>query len=156
MEKYIKISVLEDNKNNINNLKTLNNLCQISNKLNILNNNLINKTYDDFYMDLNFEIDNNNNNNNNNNNKISKNLIKKATFYIKIKDEYKNINLSEESVINCINYNSCPICLNTIFNKNDIIKLNCNHVFCTKCYNAWHTTCINNNNGVSCPLCRSK
>ena len=152
MEKYIKISVLDDKKNNINNLKAINNLCKINNKLNTLNNNLINKTYDDFYMDLNFEIDNGNDVNN----KISKNLIKKATFYIKIKDEYKNINLSEESLINCINYNSCPICINTIFNKNNIIKLNCCHVFCTKCYDAWRATCINNNNGVSCPLCRSK
>jgi hypothetical protein len=152
MEKYIKIPVLDDNKNNINNLKAINNLYQINNKLNTLNNNLINKTYDDFYMDLNLEIDNINDVNN----KLSKNLIKKATFYIKIKDEYKNINLSEESIINCINYNSCPICLNTIFNKNDIIKLNCNHVFCTKCCDAWHSTCINNNNSVSCPICRSK
>jgi len=154
MEKYIKISVLEDNKNNINNLKAINNLCQISNKLNILSDNLTNKTYDDFYMDLNFEIDNGNDVNNNN--KISKNLIKKATFYIKIKDEYKNINLSEESLINCINYNSCPICFNTIFNKNDIIKLNCNHVFCKNCFSSWRAKCINNNNRVSCPLCRSK
>jgi hypothetical protein len=145
MEKYIKIPILEDN---------LNKLCQISNKLNILSDNLTNKTYDDFYMDLNFEIDNYNDVYNNN--KISKNIIKKATFYIKIKDEYKNINLSEESLINCINYNSCPICFNTIFNKNDIIKLNCNHVFCTKCFSSWNLKCNSNNLDTSCPLCRSK
>ena len=59
----------------------------------------------------------------------------------------------------------CPICYEY---KENIIKLNCNHIFCTLCINKWYKTylsiqdplteetIIDADLNVPCPICRTK
>jgi hypothetical protein len=73
--------------------------------------------------------------------------------YYKYKYKYKNlllldmkggVNLKDDYGI-IDNDMNCSICLLSLFDT-ECIKLNCNHVF--------HTKCINNNTIQNCPLCR--
>lgn len=147
METYLKIPVCE-----------INQAYDISMKLNILNNQLNNKIYDDYSINLlndNYDDDIDYRNNKYNNCKSistkrnNKNPIQKAIFYMKISDDIDiNNNIFKHNIL------KCPICYNTILNKNNYMNLQCNHTFCNECYVSWNETCITNNTDTTCPLCR--
>ncbi len=136
METYIRIPIIE-----------IEEVFDINTKLNMLNNQLNNKIYDNFS----FNLYDNNDIDNKYINKNKKNLIKKSVFYMKISNK-NNININNKIFEH--NIVKCPICYNTILHKNNYIKLKCNHVFCNKCYDSWNETCISKNTNTSCPLCR--
>ena len=80
-----------------------------------------------------------------NNNKLSNHFIKQCN---KI-----NMNIYKKSL-------DCSICLNDIniedYKKkpNDLIFLNCHHVFHTNCIQSWIGTQVKVGREVNCPLCR--
>jgi len=47
----------------------------------------------------------------------------------------------------------CSICLEEIM-PSDSFKLNCKHVFHSKCINKWASSCMNEDANTSCPLCK--
>jgi len=140
METYLKIHISE-----------INQAYDISMKLNILNNQLNNKIYDDYSINL-FNADYNDCDDKYNSGKSikrnNKNPIQKAIFYMKISDDINNNNIFKHNIL------KCPICYNTILNKNNYMNLKCNHTFCNECYVSWNETCISNNTDTTCPLCR--
>ena len=99
---------------------------------------------------------NNNNNNNNNNTDSHENTYNSDSDdedynYNPVKIKIINVN---DFIINMDDYNelkteNCSICIELIENdNNEIIKLNCNHVFHKDCLSPW---LVNEN---TCPLCR--
>ena len=103
--------------------------------------------------------------------KKCKNIKYKYTIYIKDKKNpppIKNNKLSNHFIKQCnkINMNiykkslDCSICLNDIniedYKKkpNDLIFLNCHHVFHTNCIQSWIGTQVKVGREVNCPLCR--
>ena len=56
-----------------------------------------------------------------------------------------------------IQKNLCSICLE-LPDYNDLLRTNCNHYYCKKCYDGWMQTCIKYGTtyDVSCPNCRKK
>ena len=51
----------------------------------------------------------------------------------------------------------CSICLEN-FNNEEVVMCgtsteNHNHGFCQTCYDDWYTTCIQNQNDITCPIC---
>ena len=153
MESYLKIPIFE-----------LEEVFDINTKLNILNNQLHNQVYNNYSFNFLHDDDEYDNDytksdysENNNNKNNSKSSIRKAIFYMKIPDKNNIvINNSTNNSNNIIEYNilNCPICYNTILNKNNYTNLQCNHVFCSECYDSWDNTCVSNNIDTSCPLCR--
>jgi hypothetical protein len=79
------------------------------------------------------------------NNKLSQHFIKKCNK--------TNIKTNKKSL-------DCSICLDDIniedYKKtpNDLIFLNCSHVFHTDCIQSWTTSQVKIGRGVNCPLCR--
>ena len=103
--------------------------------------------------------------------KKCKNIKYKYTIYIKDKKNpppIKNNKLSNHFIKQCnkINMNiykkslDCSICLNDIniedYKKkpNDLIFLNCHHVFHTNCIQSWIGSQVKVGREVNCPLCR--
>jgi len=117
-----------------------------------LNNNInkIKYIYDKFD---NFEI--------NNNIKYfdKKNFIKKYNVFIKIDNKHFSKEILSENL--CVdkdlfskeNKYECPVCYENILSLNSI-QLNCKHNLCKYCYEKWNEKCCENNNKMSCPLCR--
>jgi len=79
------------------------------------------------------------------NNKLTDNFIKQCNK--------TNMNTDEKSL-------ECSICLDKIniedYKKkpNDLIFLNCSHVFHTDCIQSWTSSQVKVGRGVNCPLCR--
>jgi hypothetical protein len=65
-----------------------------------------------------------------------------------LKQGISNIdNVCEKVIINADE--SCPICLETITNKDSYKIIKCRHIFCQECINKW----LKDN--VSCPMCKN-
>ena len=63
--------------------------------------------------------------------------------------EHKFNNLNQILITNNLS-ESCSICLENFINKEKVIKLDCNHIFHTKCIHKW----FKNKEQKICPLCR--
>jgi E3 ubiquitin-protein ligase SHPRH len=65
-----------------------------------------------------------------------------------LKQGVSNIdNVCEKIIINADE--ACPICLETISNKESYKIIKCRHIFCKECINTW----LKDN--VSCPMCKN-
>jgi hypothetical protein len=79
------------------------------------------------------------------NNKLSQHFIKKCNK--------TNMNYDKKSL-------DCSICLDEIniedykTKPNDLLFLNCSHVFHTNCIQSWTSSQVKIGRGVNCPLCR--
>ena len=102
---------------------------------------------------------------------IKYNCIRKYTIYIEEKKNpppIKNNKLSDNFIKQCNKTNiqtnkkslDCSICLEEIniedykTKPNDLIFINCGHVFHTDCLQSWTTSQVKIGRGVNCPLCR--
>ena len=104
---------------------------------------------------------------------IKYNCIRKYTIYIEEKRNpppIQNNKLSPHFIKECNKTNrntdtdkkslDCSICLDEIniedYKKtpNDLIFLNCSHVYHTECLQNWTETQVKNGRSVNCPLCR--
>lgn len=45
----------------------------------------------------------------------------------------------------------CPVCLDF---KSKTIQTECSHTFCVKCIFEWILCCVEEKDGINCPLCR--
>ena len=103
--------------------------------------------------------------------KIKGNCIRKYTIYIEEKKNpppIKNNKLSDYFIKKCNKTNmntdkkslECSICLDEIniedykIKPNDLIFLNCSHVYHTECLQCWTESQVKNGRSVNCPLCR--
>jgi hypothetical protein len=115
-----------------------------------IQNDFINRIYNNTYYE---DILNQSFNGSINNTNLEKKLFPCNV----VKDIYKNIPL--ESKHNTENKVNCTICIEEFNNEDECIKLNCNHIFHSKCI--IETIMYNNNFNTStnkwrsqCPLCR--
>jgi predicted nucleotidyltransferase component of viral defense system len=122
MDDYIRIS---------SSFERIEEIIDISSKINILNNNLSKDIYSSF--DFNEEYDDTII-------FLKKNNLLKVKFYIKNKNFNKKDNIE------------CPICYN--YFNNNIFITSCKHIFCKSCYKKWENTCNFNIVKTTCPLCR--
>jgi len=51
------------------------------------------------------------------------------------------------------NQESCPICLDPMVHKSQIMKIICGHTMHLECANQWFSTCIMSTKPAKCPLC---
>jgi hypothetical protein len=68
--------------------------------------------------------------------------------YFKYKKKYINNLIGGEDEAEILLEEKCSICLDNIYNNNNIVIINCNHMFHTECYKKT----LNN----KCPLCRKE
>lgn len=45
----------------------------------------------------------------------------------------------------------CPVCLE---DKSKSVETECKHIFCVKCIFKWIFCCVDESDGINCPLCR--
>ena len=75
-----------------------------------------------------------------------KNMIYNS--YLELKNDFNTYFVREEKELT-----QCSICLEEII-PSDSFKLNCKHVFDSKCIHKWASSRMNEDADISCPLCK--
>lgn len=87
-------------------------------------------------------------------NKIKEYYTNKPIKNKKLSNKFiKSLNINNKD--SCIETSECGICLNEISeNKNNLIYLDCKHVFHKKCLQPWVKNKLENIEKPNCPMCR--